>query len=235
MSDIVATMMAAFISGWPEPPDIVVLRILGLDCWRPTDHETVKRAFQAKMTAQHPEIPTNEEPADANAAVQELFWARDVLLRKIPEPVTTDKDRGTNFISSNSSDSVTTNQGDGINLISRYRSGCQGCKGQRLDHYGNPYPLYEPANPRRGKKAHRYAGYCWACGYELEKAKLHEKRRQARADRTCESCGATFTPGRNDGRFCSSACRQAAYRKRTRRVTTAASADHGDEKGNPHQ
>jgi len=30
----------------------------------------------------------------------------------------------------------------------------------------------------------------------------------------CETCGAEFTPNRNDARYCSSACRQKAYRAR---------------------
>jgi hypothetical protein len=33
-------------------------------------------------------------------------------------------------------------------------------------------------------------------------------------ERTCEQCDETFTPQRSDGRFCSSACRQRAYRMR---------------------
>ena len=33
-------------------------------------------------------------------------------------------------------------------------------------------------------------------------------------DRTCEVCEETFTPKRKDARFCSSACRQDAYRQR---------------------
>jgi hypothetical protein len=39
-------------------------------------------------------------------------------------------------------------------------------------------------------------------------------RRVEREARTCVVCGDEFTPGRSDGRYCSSACRQDAYRKR---------------------
>jgi hypothetical protein len=35
-------------------------------------------------------------------------------------------------------------------------------------------------------------------------------------DRSCEQCDKTYTPQRSDGRFCSSACRQRAYRMRKR-------------------
>ncbi len=48
-----------------------------------------------------------------------------------------------------------------------------------------------------------------------------EATRNARRDRTrdrtarsCEDCGDRFTPPRSDGQYCSSACRQRAYRKR---------------------
>ena len=36
--------------------------------------------------------------------------------------------------------------------------------------------------------------------------------------RTCEKCGQTFTPQRSDGRYCSSRCRQRAYRARKARA-----------------
>jgi hypothetical protein len=37
-----------------------------------------------------------------------------------------------------------------------------------------------------------------------------------RVDRVCRQCGATFTPTRSDGAYCSHACRQRAYRWRSR-------------------
>jgi hypothetical protein len=43
----------------------------------------------------------------------------------------------------------------------------------------------------------------------------------------CETCGAEFTPSRNDARYCSSACRQKAYRSRNA-PTTALPTDLGD-------
>jgi hypothetical protein len=39
--------------------------------------------------------------------------------------------------------------------------------------------------------------------------------------RDCEVCGETFTPKRSDARYCSSACRQDAYRKRKLGATTS--------------
>jgi hypothetical protein len=41
-----------------------------------------------------------------------------------------------------------------------------------------------------------------------------ERRRRARADRVCDTCGETFTPSRSDAVYCSNACRQRAYRGR---------------------
>ena len=45
-----------------------------------------------------------------------------------------------------------------------------------------------------------------------------EARRLRRADRTCASCGETFTPPRSDGRYCAAACRQRAFRARRARL-----------------
>jgi excisionase family DNA binding protein len=51
---------------------------------------------------------------------------------------------------------------------------------------------------------------------EARNAAAREKRRRDRGDRTCalEGCGKTFALKRNDARYCSNACRQAAYRER---------------------
>lgn len=38
--------------------------------------------------------------------------------------------------------------------------------------------------------------------------------REIRLTETCQMCGTKFTPKRNDARFCSSRCRQKAYRSR---------------------
>jgi len=60
----------------------------------------------------------------------------------------------------------------------------------------------------------RFRGYCWPCRDAARLALARKRRAQRRANRTCEHCGATFTPTRADGRYCSGACRQAAYRER---------------------
>jgi hypothetical protein len=40
-------------------------------------------------------------------------------------------------------------------------------------------------------------------------------RRSRNGLHCCETCGESFTPTRSDGRYCSGACRQKAYRRRT--------------------
>ena len=50
------------------------------------------------------------------------------------------------------------------------------------------------------------------------------RRRAARADRSCASCGALFSPGRSDARYCSPACRQRAYLLRRRSTRYAIEA-----------
>lgn len=54
------------------------------------------------------------------------------------------------------------------------------------------------------------------CSYECGEATRAGRRDRTR-DRTarpCDVCGDTFTPPRSDGRYCSGACRQRAYRRR---------------------
>ncbi len=58
------------------------------------------------------------------------------------------------------------------------------------------------------------AGFCSRCITDTQTLLMSERKKAARADRSCESCGISFTPGRSDGRFCSRACRQKAYRER---------------------
>ena len=187
MSDPFANL-TRLVASWPEPPDIVPLRILGLN-YMPTDRAAVKQAFRFKMFAAHPDV--NPDTASAQDDVQELVWARDVLLRKIPPPVTADDLARRDHASRNG-------YGTGPrNPHSYYGPRCIGClKVRHLQRYG------------------RWRGYCWRCKADAENVRQRDLRAQARADRKCEGCGATFTPKRADGRFCSNACRQAMHRRR---------------------
>lgn len=51
---------------------------------------------------------------------------------------------------------------------------------------------------------------CGNLGYRKE---LKQRRLEQRQDRVCKSCGKTFTPKRSDAVYCSSACRQRAFRQ----------------------
>jgi hypothetical protein len=195
-----ATMFG--IGTYPEPPDVTVLRILGLES-RPATQDEVKSASRARLRQVHPDVVTYEGThlAEASAAVavqraevRELMWARDVLLRKIPPAVTGDK--------GSVSDSFSRN------------AACAACGRTITGLFGKP-PL--PATTMR-----RWRGYCAPCAEDAELARIRELRRLARADRKCPGCSRTFTPPRSDGRYCSPACRQRAYRQRQRDTAGAA-------------
>ena len=64
--------------------------------------------------------------------------------------------------------------------------------------------------PFYGAMARRYCTD--ECG-ELARRERRDRTRD-RIARPCDACGDTFTPPRSDGRYCSSACRQKAYRRR---------------------
>lgn len=53
---------------------------------------------------------------------------------------------------------------------------------------------------------------CAACA----RAAINAERRERRGERACSTCGTGFTPSRADAAYCSSACRQRAYRGRRR-------------------
>ncbi len=57
------------------------------------------------------------------------------------------------------------------------------------------------------------------CGPECQRLAYNARARQRREWRrtalTCETCGDQFRPKRTDARYCSSACRQKAYRRRS--------------------
>jgi len=175
---------------WAEPPDIVPLRILRLAAM-PASHAEVKAAFRALLPLVHPDVaaytaaPWLQAAADAQAQarpeVAELVWARDVLLRKIPPP-------------------VTANGGSLAPTVTRHGFERDRCKGGcgHTDLHG----LWDPG------------GYCPRCAADRANGRRRDLRLEARADRRCKGCGELFTPPRSDGRYCSPACRQRAYRNR---------------------
>lgn len=58
---------------------------------------------------------------------------------------------------------------------------------------------------------------CEKCGDRYRQARRRRPKALPQLVR-CESCGREFEPSRADGRYCSSACRQRAYRVRLREV-----------------
>lgn len=70
---------------------------------------------------------------------------------------------------------------------------------------------------RCGKRTHRNnfrrrrycSDACVASARNERRDRTHD-----RVPRPCDTCGDTFTPPRSDGRYCSAACRQKAYRAR---------------------
>lgn len=177
------------------PPDSVPLRILGLGSI-PSTRDAVKAAFRAKVMTAHPDlgaytIPHLRQAAEAavsqEADVQELVWARDVILRKVPTPVT----------------GADVSRGDAIKRYEPQR--CKGCDDVHKHHGGKVW---------RFVRLGRWVDYCYPCAEKEKLAERREQRAKARADRCCETCGSTFTPRRADGRYCRSACRQMAYRQR---------------------
>ncbi|MGH3300358.1 MAG: hypothetical protein ACRDOK_01540 [Streptosporangiaceae bacterium] len=188
------------LGSYPEPPDSLVLRILGLDA-RPASQDVVRSAFRARLRQVHPDltestysaVPSLQSAAGALAMqrpeVAELAWARDVLLRKIPPPAPV---------------TAAASSRAGADQPSRWR--CREC-GQ------------SPARGSQAITAGRWAGYCRNCAAAAGNARHRRQRLTRRRNRTCQFCGELFTPPRSDGLYCSPACRQKAYRHRAAEVS----------------
>ena len=98
---------------------------------------------------------------------------------------------------------------------------CRDCVRPRMR--GALWPMQCPAckravyhcEPRRA----RYVTCSESCAKQARVDRRRLDRQQLRAARPCDQCGAEVNPSRSDARLCSSACRQAAYRARTRNDT----------------
>ena len=77
---------------------------------------------------------------------------------------------------------------------------CQGCGRPVHDEWRLP--------PRE------HVSCCDACEPKAKAASARAKRAKKREGTVCVSCGKSFTPSRNDAEYCSSVCRQRAYRRR---------------------
>lgn len=71
----------------------------------------------------------------------------------------------------------------------------------------------------------KYCSYslCGNRGYQKE---LKWRRKFARTNRTCQTCGNPFTPKRADAKYCCNACRQKAYRNGNKSNVTDISSGH---------
>jgi len=90
---------------------------------------------------------------------------------------------------------------------------------------GDPTDWYPPracagcrrpvSDPRRRRYGHPAPPRRWAaCSFSCEQRARYQARTAATRHKVCTVCGAAFTPPRADGRYCSPACRQRAYRQR---------------------
>lgn len=243
---------------WPEPPATVPLRLLGFPPDAPLpSRNAIRSMFRARVLEVHPDTraafdyPELREAAaaakDDLPEVQALVWARDVLLRMVPEPVTPIK--GGIALPSISRNAfrrecfechVTLGFGEGWHY-----GGRSWCEKHRPDYvpcvkcYG---PLPEPQ--RRFWRGQR-AIWCTSCGEAMDlprcfqcgvgmRGKLYcsdecrgqaenrrqrEARQRRRPSLECAGCLQTFQGQRATQRYCSGACRQRGYRQRVAEAT----------------
>jgi len=205
-------MFGGLLGGCAAPPDSVPLRILNL-AEIPSGHDRLKSAFRTRLLAVHPDVVSYDAVPELQAAaraaamqrpeVAELVWARDVLLRKVPAA---------------DPDGVTDSN---VAHGRQYEpSRCKVCGEPWTDWRSRPIGAHLLSDEdRRMMRTRtwmrpRWEGYCQSCASDAENARQRDLRREDRANRACESCSDTFTPPRADGRYCSPACRQKAYRQR---------------------
>lgn len=174
-----------FFNMRPRAPESVARLVLGLGDDEPLSEAGVKALFRFRMQALRPDLPGGAKETRLEA----LKWARDDLVARIPKPVT-DGNAGT-------SDIFSRNEWVPVP--------CERCNDERLDITGRPYYKHHRGN---------WPGHCWPCARDAQLEANRAARLQARSDLVCETCGASFTPGRSDGRYCGDACRQRAYRQR---------------------
>lgn len=91
---------------------------------------------------------------------------------------------------------------------------CQTCA---TAHYKSSYGWRSSRCVGCGRTVH-YSHTRWGRRYCTQRCRQAEtarfRIRSSRRVRPCEHCGDPFTPPRSDGRYCSPACRQRAYRRR---------------------
>jgi len=71
-----------------------------------------------------------------------------------------------------------------------------------------------PVHQELNFRSHRRTFCCRNCECAVRTTAARQARSEARGTRPCKGCGETFEPTRTDAHFCSSRCRQRAYRRR---------------------
>jgi hypothetical protein len=105
---------------------------------------------------------------------------------------------------------------------SRWHMGCEACPPKFSEDYPrrwlDPRPCDRCARlvyrERPQRKDSRYVTCSLDCRQAIHNANYRKRHPQWRHQRKCRLCGKAFTPKRTDAKFCSTACKQAAYRKR---------------------
>jgi hypothetical protein len=97
---------------------------------------------------------------------------------------------------------------------------CERCRADRREFRGakSCENCARPVHQELNFRSHRRTFCCRTCEATVRIAEQKQQRSDARGTRQCETCGETFEPTRADARFCSSPCRQRAYRRRVTAV-----------------
>ena len=135
---------------------------------------------------------------DSADRLAEAKWGREVVLARIEKRDT--------YIGLIVSPHQTSQHSEGSSPAPEIDDSCKVCHGEQKGSDGRPLRIH-------GFR-HHAKGVCWACASDADNAAVRDARRAARSDMACQHCSAIFTPPRSDARYCSPACRTAAYRSR---------------------
>ncbi len=230
-----------FGGGWPEPPDHVPLKILGLS--GDPGRDEIKRAYHRAIMAAHPDLklafdnPAYRDMAQSSYGtfpdVQELIWASRCALRKRPEV----KDVTDNNVTTMGGLRPVTREPRKYFEVEKGQPRiCRTCGAAlpppvrtSISHW--PMLFCDKCHEKEEKgefyfiSRHRRCPRCrvWMgdtrfkyCSHECSRAAERERRQMKRpsSKRSCSDCKKEFVPTRMDARYCSARCRQRAHRGR---------------------
>lgn len=179
----------AFLDPSPRPPESLARRLLGIGRGELLTTPGVRSAFRSWVKLNHPDLTGREMDPDFLA---ELEWARDVLGYRA--------ELEERRVASTVGTTVTDIKVPGGEVNNR---NCVDCGGMFRGYGKSMWDGLPYAKNNR----------CCGCHHRFQLAEAREQRAHRRT-RPCERCGTVFTPPRNDGRYCSPRCRQAAWRAR---------------------